>query len=258
MHRETHRVHCEPIATSTLRVLQYHSAMLRLVQIKHSRRGRHVAIVSGKALQLVAEYQSVFELAQAAIALKKSIQDLAEISNTSEELNYDLVYAGQSEWRVLPPFDNPHEAARCLVTGTGLTHQASAANRQAMHSKAEAELTDSMKMYRWGVEGGRPAPGTIGASPEWFYKGNGTILRAHNETLDAPNFSEDGGDEAEVAGAYIVDPNGIPRRVGFMIGNEFSDHVFEKKNYLYLAHSKLRTCSIGPEIVVGGDLSGSQ
>lgn len=231
--------------------------MLRLVQLKHPKRGRHVAIVTGTALQLVAEYHSVFELAQAAIALKKSIQDLAEVSNTSEKINYDLVYAGQSEWRLLPPFDHPHEPARCLITGTGLTHQASAANRQAMHAKAESELTDSMKMYRWGVEGGRPFPRTIGASPEWFYKGNGTILRAHNEALDVPNFSEDGGDEAEVAGAYIVDPNGTPRRVGFMVGNEFSDHVFEKKNYLYLAHSKLRTCSVGPEIVVGGDLAGA-
>ena len=33
-------------------------------------------------------------------------------------------------------------------------------------------------------------------------------------------------------------------------GNEFSDHAFEKKNYLYLASSKLRTCAIGPELVV--------
>ena len=36
-------------------------------------------------------------------------------------------------------------------------------------------------------------------------------------------------------------------------GNEFSDHVLERKNYLYLAASKLRTCAIGPELVVDGD-----
>jgi hypothetical protein len=36
-------------------------------------------------------------------------------------------------------------------------------------------------------------------------------------------------------------------------GNEFSDHRFEKKNYLNLAGSKLRTCSIGPELVVHPD-----
>jgi hypothetical protein len=33
-------------------------------------------------------------------------------------------------------------------------------------------------------------------------------------------------------------------------GNEFSDHVFEKKNYLNLAASKIRTCAIGPELVI--------
>jgi hypothetical protein len=34
-------------------------------------------------------------------------------------------------------------------------------------------------------------------------------------------------------------------------GNEFSDHRFEKRNYLNLAGSKLRVCSLGPELVVG-------
>ena len=34
------------------------------------------------------------------------------------------------------------------------------------------------------------------------------------------------------------------------IGNEFSDHVFERKNYLNLAGSKLRTCAIGPELIL--------
>src|SRR5262249_17222643 len=31
---------------------------------------------------------------------------------------------------------------------------------------------------------------------------------------------------------------------------EFSDHEFERRNYLYLAASKLRTCAIGPELVI--------
>jgi hypothetical protein len=38
-------------------------------------------------------------------------------------------------------------------------------------------------------------------------------------------------------------------------GNEFSDHVFEKRNYLNLAGSKLRTCSLGPELVLDPDFS---
>src|SRR5204863_8775274 len=121
-------------------------------------------------------------------------------------------------------------------------HKASAENRQAMHAPDKPEVvTDSLRMYRWGLEGGRPAPGKIGVPPEWFYKGCGLILRAHGEALEVPAFANDGGEEAEVAGAYIVDQNGNPWRVGLVMANEFSDHKMEEKNYLYLAPSKLRT-----------------
>jgi hypothetical protein len=107
-----------------------------------------------------------------------------------------------------------------------------------------------MRMYRLGVEGGRPAAGEIGAAPEWFYKGSGLVLRAHGEPLDIPPHAEDGGEEPEIAGVYVIDSNGAPRRVGMAQGNEFSDHRFEKRNYLNLAASKLMTCAIGPELVV--------
>jgi hypothetical protein len=136
-----------------------------------------------------------------------------------------------------------------MVSGTGLTHIRSAANRQAMHADGAAE-TDSMRMYRWGVEGGRPAAGQTGAAPEWFYKGTGLALRAHNQPLEVPPYAEDGGEEPEVAGVYIIDSGGTPRRIGMVTGNEFSDHVLEKRNYLYLAASKLRPCAIGPELVL--------
>jgi hypothetical protein len=165
-------------------------------------------------------------------------------------LDYNSIYEGKSAWRLLPPIDHPAEPARCLVSGTGLTHLGSAKNRQAMHSASEAELNDSMKIFRWGVERGKPAPGQIGVSPEWFYKGTGAIVRAPNEPLDVPPYAEDGGEEAEIAGVYFIAPDGQPRRIGMAIGNEFSDHKFEKKNYLNLAGSKLRTCSLGPELVV--------
>jgi hypothetical protein len=107
-----------------------------------------------------------------------------------------------------------------------------------------------MRMYRWGEEGGRPAPGEIGTAPEWFYKGTGLVLRAHDEPLTVHSFAEDGGEEPEIAGVYLIDAAGAPRRVGMAIGNEFSDHKTERRNYLYLAPSKLRECSIGPELIV--------
>ena len=111
-------------------------------------------------------------------------------------------------------------------------------------------MTDSMRMFEWGRQQGRPAQGAIGIAPEWFYKGSGAILRAHNESLHIPGFAEDGGEEAEVAAIYIVSPEGIPFRIGMCNGNEFSDHLFERRNYLNLAGSKLRVCSIGPELVI--------
>ncbi len=101
-----------------------------------------------------------------------------------------------------------------------------------------------------GLEGGSLQKGNIGVQPEWFHKGNGSMLKAHGEPLEIPPFANDGGEEPEVAGVYLVDKNGEPWRIGFTTANEFSDHVMEKKNYLYLAPSKLRNCSIGPELII--------
>ncbi len=223
--------------------------MTRLVQIQKGST-RCVALVEEPHLRLLGQFNSVQALAQAAVASGESLVRLIQSHGSHESLDYDAIYSGKSEWKILPPIDHPTEPARCLVSGTGLTHLGSAKNRQAMHSANEAELNDSMKIFKWGVEGGKPAPGKIGIAPEWFYKGSGSILRAHGEPLDVPPYAEDGGEEAEIAGIYFIGADGQPRRIGLAIGNEFSDHKFEKKNYLNLAGSKLRNCSLGPEIVI--------
>jgi hypothetical protein len=242
--------------------------MIRLVQLSHPSRGRAVALVD-EQLRLLSDPPSIYQLATDAISQKKKLEKLIDARVGKEVVEYDAVYRGQSEWSLLPAFDHPAEPSRCFVTGTGLTHKASAQNRQSMHAAQEPQtpvsvrtrehpdqpVTDSMRMFQIGVEGGRPRAGRIGAAPEWFYKGVGTILRAHGQPLDVPNHADDGGDEAEIAGCYIIASDGTPHRVGFVQGNEFSDHVLEAKNYLYLAQSKLRACSIGPEIVIDSDLS---
>jgi hypothetical protein len=221
----------------------------RLIQIRKGA-SRRVAVVEEPRVRLLAEFTSVYTLAEAAIANRTKLTDLIRSRTTNEGLDYDAIYRGQSEWSLLPPLDHPAEPARCLVSGTGLTHLGSAKDRNAMHEAKETELTDSMKMFRWGVEGGRPAPGQIGVAPEWFYKGDGAILRAHGEPLLVPAYAEDGGEEAEIAGLYVIGADGSPGRVGLAMGNEFSDHRFEKRNYLNLAGSKIRTCAIGPELVI--------
>ncbi len=87
--------------------------------------------------------------------------------------------------------------------------------------------------------------------PEWFYKGDGSTIAPPGGDLVSPSFALDGGEEPEIVGVYVIDDKGQPARVGFALGNEFSDHVTERQNYLYLAHSKLRPSSFGPELLIG-------
>jgi hypothetical protein len=223
--------------------------MTRLIQIAKGR-DRAVAVVAEPHLRLLHRAPSIYALAHEAIADGAKLTALVQQKLSNLVLEYDHIYTGQSEWRILSPIDHPDEPSRCLVSGTGLTHLGSARDRQDMHAIASEDLTDSMKMFRWGIAGGRPAAGEIGTPPEWFYKGTGTILRAHNEPLKIPAYAEDGGEEAEIAGIYVIDPDGRPHRVGMACANEFSDHVFEKKNYLNLAGSKLRTPALGPELTL--------
>ena len=223
--------------------------MKRLVQLQNGA-ARAVALVAEPHLRLLQGVDTVFQLAHLAADSKQPLTALVASKATGDLLDYDAVYSGLSEWRLLPPIDHPTEPACCLVSGTGLTHLGSAKNRQQMHSASEAELNDSMRIFKWGVEGGKPAQGKIGSSPEWFYKGNGLVLRGHGEPLDVRPYAEDGGEEAEVAGVYLIGADGTPLRIGMAIGNEFSDHKFEKRNYLHLAGSKLRNCSLGPELVI--------
>ena len=226
---------------------------MRLVQIANPSFGRRAALVEDSTLHLLGTHRSIYAFARVAIDTGCPLQELILSDLSDVSLDYDEVYSLQSDWNFLPSFDHPDEPARCLVSGTGLTHLASAANRDAMH--AAATITDSMRMYQLGVERGRPASGETGAAPEWFYKGNGTILRGHGARLTVPNFALDGGEEPELAAVYIIDLKGTPRRLGMTPANEFSDHQIEKQNYLYLAHSKLRTCAIGPELILDPDFS---
>jgi hypothetical protein len=224
--------------------------MIRLVQFFEPNGDRGVALVSEQtgALQVIDGYTSVYELALAAIRAREPLATFVQSRLSGTSVDYDRVIAEQ---RLLPPLDHP-DPARCLVSLTGLTHLGSARSRDQMHAALEAgSATDSIRMFQIGVAGGKPATGQIGAQPEWAYKGDGRCVVAPERPLTQPAFAEDAGEEAEIAGLYVIADDGIPWRVGFALGNEFADHVLERHNYLYLAHSKLRECSFGPELLVG-------
>jgi hypothetical protein len=226
---------------------------LHLVQLQNGRQ-RCVAIVRDPDLAVLRDVDSTYALAERALSEGRPLSKLVENLISGETVNYDAVYSGRSEWKLLPPIDCPGDPHRVHVSGTGLTHLGSARDRQAMHLAAtpqdEAHMTDSMRMFEWGRQRGRPSDAEIGIAPEWFYKGDGSIVQAPFGALTIPGHAEDGGEEAEVAAIYIVADDGTPWRIGMATGNEFSDHVFERRNYLNLAGSKLRMCSIGPELVV--------
>lgn len=221
---------------------------MRLAQFTAENGARKVGLVdeNGSRLNVLRHTESVYGLARAAINEGRRLADLVR-ERVDAAVDYDAIV---SEGRLLAPVDHP-DPAHCLVTGTGLTHLGSASTRNSMHIDEKEHVSDSMKMFRWGVEGGKPANGEVGVQPEWFYKGDGSQIAAPGEPLVVPSFALDGGEEPEMTGLYLIGPDGSPWRLGFAIGNEFSDHVMEKQNYLYLAHSKLRTCAFGPELRVG-------
>ena len=221
---------------------------MRIVQYVEASGQRRVGIVeSDHSLRSVPGTGSVYGQSLEAIAEGQGLEAHLRAQPLSKPVDYDAIAA---EGRLLSPIDHP-DPAHLLITGTGLTHLGSADARNQMHKNATTAVTDSMRMFQMGIEGGKPVPGEVGVQPEWFYKGDGSILAAPYQPLCSPAFALDGGEEPEIAGIYVIGPDGTPYRLGFAIGNEFSDHVMERQNYLYLAHSKLRPCSIGPELALG-------
>jgi hypothetical protein len=227
---------------------------LHLVQFLDEDGARRVARVDtggsqGSQLQVLSNTARIYDLALEAGRTGATLEEIVTSHLRDERVDYDRLIATR---RLLPPLDHP-DPAHCLVSGTGLTHLGSAQARDAMHTQAEADLplTDSMRLFQWGLEGGKPPKGQISVQPEWFYKGNGYNVVPPEQPLVSPPFALDGGEEAELVGLYVIAESGEILRVGFALGNEFSDHIMEAKNYLYLAHSKLRPCSFGPEIILG-------
>lgn len=222
---------------------------LRLLQHVGADGTRSVIAATAEGPAFVKGVDSVRALATKAIADGSDLA--AAVASCGTGASVDIV-AELAAGRIVSPIDHV-DPAHLIMTGTGLTHLGSAEGRDKMHRAAAdaAKQTDSMRMFLEGVEGGKPAPGQRGQQPEWFYKGDGSGLVPPGDALTMPDFAEDGGEEPELAGIYLIGPDGTPFRLGLCLANEFSDHVTERHNYLWLAHSKLRQASLGPELLVG-------
>src|SRR5690349_14283181 len=123
--------------------------MIHLVQLSHPQAGRRAALVEEGRLLLLRS-ASVYDLVRQALSRNTSLEEETLGQKTEETVDYEAVYQSRSEWSLPPPLDHPTEPARCLVSGTGLTHSKGAANRDAMHQTPSAQapkLTDSMQIY---------------------------------------------------------------------------------------------------------------
>jgi len=217
-----------------------------LVQFTQADGSRAVAMIrEGQAPTTIPGAASTLELARRACAERVRLAELIARAGPGQCVDLARV-------PLLSPIDHP-DPAHLLLSGTGLTHAGSAQERDRMHRalSGKSQQSDSMKMFMMGLEKGKPSQGKRGVQPEWFFKGDGSCLVAPGGTLAAPDFALDAGEEPEIAGIYLIDPQGTPVRIGFALANEFSDHVTERENYLWLAHSKLRPAALGPELLIG-------
>ena len=209
---------------------------------------RSVIADDGGDARLVRGVSSTRELALKAIEAGVDLAEMVSRLGLGEQVDSSKELASG---RILAPIDH-EDPAHLMMSGTGLTHLGSADARDRMHRMAAAEKqTDSMRIFLEGVEHGKPPDGEVGCQPEWFYKGDGSQLVGPGQQLSMPAFAADGGEEPELAGIYLIGADGVPYRLGFCLANEFSDHVTERHNYLWLAHSKLRQAALGPELLVG-------
>jgi hypothetical protein len=222
---------------------------LRLLQHRAADGGRSVIAAFDDHAAFVTGVTSVRELAMTAITSGTGLA--AAVADRGTGVAVDIA-AEHAAGRIIAPIDH-EDPAHLILAGTGLTHLGSAEGRDKMHRAAAAAdtLTDSMRIFLEGVEGGKPPAGETGRQPEWFYKGDGSQLAAPGAPLTMPSFAQDGGEEPELAGIYLIGPDGTPFRLGICLANEFSDHVTERHNYLWLAHSKLRQAALGPELLTG-------
>lgn len=222
---------------------------LRLLQHRAADGSRSVILAEDGTAHFLEGVGSVRELALRAIAAGETLEAAARACGMGASVD---IAAELAAGRLLAPIDH-EDPAHLLMTGTGLTHLGSAEGRDKMHKAAAAgeNVTDSMRMFLEGLEGGKPTGGGVGQQPEWFYKGDGSQLVGPDEAFTMPSFAQDGGEEPELAGIYIVGDDGTPYRLGVALANEFSDHVTERHNYLWLAHSKLRQAALGPELLLG-------
>ena len=212
--------------------------------------GRGISADLGDGHRRVAGWDTVYDLAAEAIAEGRSLAELVAEQLTTERWispAWRPKAACCRLWTTRATGAHAGHRHRAVASGLGRGARQDAprpgrggdAHRQHAHVQARARGRQA------GSGAGRRAAGMVlqgrrlGSSPR-----RASPWRARPSRSTAAR-------SRRSSGLYLIGADTQPWRVGFALGNEFSDHVTEKQNYLYLAHSKLRACSIGPELLVG-------
>ena len=223
---------------------------MRLIQLEDEDGQIRVGVVddAGQRVRLLDGVASTWELAVRAIDAGRSLESLAESIAGTAVARLPATARGRagahaaasSRSGALPGLGNRSDApgqrggARCHASEAASAGRAGRAHRFHAHvpvgRRGRKSRSRCMRACsRSGSTRARAASSRIPAA-RWIRR----------------DFALDGGEEPELVGLYVIGPDGTPHRLGFALGNEFSDHVTERSNYLYLAHSKLRACAVGP------------
>ncbi len=115
--------------------------MTRVIQIAKGR-DRAVAVVEEPHLRLLHRAPSIYALAHEAIANGAKLTALVQQKLSNLVLDYDPIYTGQSEWRILPPIDHPDEpVAASFPAQASLISAARATGRTCTPSPAKISPT---------------------------------------------------------------------------------------------------------------------
>ena len=226
-------------------------AASRLLQFRRRDGSRAVGLVeSATRVRVLAGCDSTYALAAQALAEQVPLAQLAKKLASAERIDYDGLVEREA---VLVPLDHP-DPAHMLVSSSGLTHLGSERTRRHLRRALQADeatLSDTLRLFKLGLEHGRPSgDGVPGVAPEWHFKGTGHSVVHPYQDFPVASFSEDASEEPELAGLYLIGADGMPRRLGFALGNELSDHITERSNTGLIAHSKLCGSSFGPELLL--------
>ena len=223
--------------------------MLTLLQHRSQDGVRRLIAVRDGEARFVAGFSDIRGLATAAIARSLGLAALVEVAGLEGTVDLSEELAAG---RLLPPVDHP-DSAHLVLTGNGPDpprlgrrprQDAPRRSRRRDAHRLDADVPRRCRGRQAGAWRSRRTARVV-------LQGRRLARRRPGEPLTMPHFAADGGEEPELAGVYLIGPDGTPHRLGFCLANEFSDHVTERHNYLWLAHSKLRHAALGAELLVG-------